>query len=104
MEAAMTMPGNAPPNGGQGNGAQSVEAAPAGARAHGGWRRWLSRPLLLTGTAVVAVAAGAGIAIAATSGSSTPLSASGSLSAATSTVPAGALRGCRRVVTPLRAG
>jgi hypothetical protein len=70
-------------------------------------RRWFGRPLLLAGTAVVAVAAGAGIAIAATTGPSSSPSAPGSLSAATSS-PSPALqaplRGCRRVVTPLRAG
>jgi hypothetical protein len=70
-------------------------------------RRWLGRPVTLAGTAIVAVAAGAGITIAATSGSSSPLSASSSLSSAASapspdtrTPP----RGCRRVVTPRRAG
>jgi hypothetical protein len=70
-------------------------------------RRWFSRPLLLAGTAVVAVAAGAGIAIAATTGPSASLSAPGSLSAATSPSSSALqtpLGGCRRVVTPLRAG
>jgi hypothetical protein len=70
-------------------------------------RRWLGRPLLLVGTAVVAVAAGAGIAIAATTGPSSPLTTSGSLSAATSsgsTSTAPLMGACRRVVTPTRAG
>jgi hypothetical protein len=77
--------------------------APAG----GQRRRWLSRPVTLAGTAIVAVAAGAGIAIAATSGPSSSLSASSSLSSAASAPSPGTRtppRGCRRVTTPLRGG
>jgi hypothetical protein len=77
--------------------------APAGRQR----RRWVGRPLLLAGTAVVAVAAGAGIAIAATTGSASPLLTSGSLSAATSSPPTASKtlpRACRRVATPMRAG
>jgi len=68
--------------------------------------RWLSHPILLTGTAVLAVAAGAGIALAATSapasaGSSAPSSVSASNpSPAPRTPPAR----CARVTTPRRSG
>lgn len=79
--------------------------SPAGGRHRG----WLSRPVLLAGTAVAAVAAGAGIAIAATSGPSAALPAARPLSAAsTSPAPSPARPawrpGCRRVVTPRRVG
>lgn len=69
-------------------------------------RRWFSRPILLTGTAVLAVAAGGGIALAATSGPSSPaLSAPGSLSASTSSpAPQVPPAGCVRVTTPRRTG
>jgi hypothetical protein len=82
-------------------------AMPDNTSSGGPRRRWLSRPLALAGTVVLAVAAGAGIALAATTGSSSPLMAAGSFSAAASSpsVPAKPLPGvCRRVVTATRAG
>jgi len=71
-------------------------------------RRWLGRPFLLTGTALVAVVAGAGIAFAATSGpsysSSSAAGSAGSLSATSSAAPQTPRTRCVRVVTPRRAG
>lgn len=74
--------------------------------ADGPRRRWLSHPILLTGTAVLAVAAGAGIALAVTSAPSSPGRLTpGSLNASTSSpAPQAPPAGCVRVTTPRRAG